>query len=189
MDTEVWLPVVWYEGLYEVSNLWRVNSLCDRQWNERILRPWDRNWYLFVVLTKDWNPKKKSVHRLVLSAFTPNLGNKPQVNHINWIKTDNRVGNLEWVTGSENTKHAFETWLSKITDNHNMRKNHPTKWKFWKDNPSSRVVLQYSKSWCFLKKWDSLSDAQRELWFMTSNITSCCQWFRKTAYWFKWKYL
>lgn len=61
------------------------------------------------------------VHRLVAKAFIPNPNNLPQIYHINGIKTDNQVGNLEWVTGAENTKRAFEKGLAKIRSNEHMQ--------------------------------------------------------------------
>ena len=61
--------------------------------------------YLSVDLCKNGNVKKTLAHRLIAETFLPNLENKPQVNHINGIKSDNRVSNLEWVTSSENQLH------------------------------------------------------------------------------------
>lgn len=57
--------------------------------------------------------KRKLIHRLVATAFIPNPYNKPQVNHIDGNKLNNSVDNLEWVTGSENTKHSYDIGFKK----------------------------------------------------------------------------
>ena len=82
--------------------------------------------YLQVGLYNNNEEKKYLVHRLVAETFLPNPDNKPEVNHKNGNKRDNRVCNLEWTTAQENTKHAFDTGLidrkgekngqSKLTD-------------------------------------------------------------------------
>ena len=111
-------------------------------------------------------------------SFSYNIYNKPQINHINWIKEDNRLENLEWATASENLKHAYETWL----------RVWPWVWKFWKDNHSSKKIIQLTTNGEFIKEWESMSLVVRELWIIQSNISSCCCWRRQTAWGFKWKF-
>lgn len=102
---EVWKDVVGYEGLYKVSNVGRVKSLKK----DMILNVKPHYWgYIIVCLTKDKEEKSKRVHRLVAEAFIQNPNNYPYINHINCIKTDNRVENLEWCTQSHNVKHNFK---------------------------------------------------------------------------------
>jgi len=80
---------------------------------EKVLKPaHDANGYLRTMLLND-NGKYDTVkvHRIIAKSFLSNPLSKPCVNHINGLKDDNRVANLEWVTRSENTKHAFKTGL------------------------------------------------------------------------------
>jgi len=72
------------------------------------LKPRIYRGYHQVVLWIDNTPYPRYVHRLVAQAFIPNPRNKPQVNHINGVKSDNRAVNLEWCTARENVIHRFE---------------------------------------------------------------------------------
>lgn len=95
----------WYEDLYIVSNIWRVMSL-NYNWTKkpRILKQQDNwLWYKFVILTKDKEPRKCYVHRLVLESIKREIWK--ECNHIDWDKSNNRVENLEYCTRSENLKH------------------------------------------------------------------------------------
>ena len=72
--------------------------------------------YEYINLCNENGNISKTIHRLVALAFIENIDNKSDVNHINGIKTDNRVENLEWATRTENNKHAYKTGLRKFTD-------------------------------------------------------------------------
>lgn len=183
---EIWKDIKWYEWKYQVSNLGKIKSFW--YWKCNLLSQWKtKYWYLTIVLVK--NIKKTfSVHRLVAEAFIPNTDNKPCVNHINWVKSDNRIENLEWVTYSENIKHSYMEWLRKVTENNNFYKKNPVRWKFWKSNWSSKKITQYSISWDFIKEWDSIMDVERELWINDSSIWKCCIWKYRHAWGFIWRF-
>lgn len=112
-----WRDIKGYEGKYQVSNLGNVKSLnFHRKNKECLLTPKiDKDGYLEIALYKNGKSKYYRIHRLVAIAFISNNENKKEVNHINGIKSDNRVDNLEWCTSSENQVHAYKTGLQKIS--------------------------------------------------------------------------
>lgn len=120
LQNEVWKDVKDYEGWYQVSNLGNVRSVdrtiiqgsrYDHEINRKIkgktIQPCSAGTeYLVVYLVKNRKRKRCYVHRLVAEAFVENPLNKPQVNHIDYNKHNNKACNLEWVTRSENMLHS-----------------------------------------------------------------------------------
>lgn len=116
---EVWKPIPGYEGLYEVSSLGRVRSVGryiryrhGLRWHEphiRAITTYCGYNYVNLCVSDNKIQKEKRflVHRLVAEAFIPNPENKRCVDHINTIRTDNRVENLRWVTHLENQKNPI----------------------------------------------------------------------------------
>lgn len=106
ISSETWKPIVGYEGIYEVSSQGRVKNAKT----ERILKTWSSglSGYTKVELSKGGKAKPFFVHRLVAEAFLPNPDKrKSQIDHINFVRTDNRVSNLEWVTPEENIRRMW----------------------------------------------------------------------------------
>lgn len=110
---------------YEVSNRGRVLSIKRRRTKGGILKPQpDERGYLHVIFVTSERRHTINVHRLVASAFIPNPGNLPCVNHIDGDKSNNYAENLEWCTHAENNRHAVRTGLNiaKGLEQHGMAK-------------------------------------------------------------------
>lgn len=102
-----------FEKLYSANEDGFIFSYYSNRYLKGVA---DKDGYLRVTLHKDKKQYNRTVHRLVLSAFIVNKTNKPEVNHINGIKDDNRLSNLEWCTASENSKHAHSLGLRPLTE-------------------------------------------------------------------------
>ena len=164
---EIWKPIMGYEGLYEVSNLGRVKRL--KKDKEFILKPIINKFgYLHVSLSKNNIVKNYRIHRLVAETFIPNPDNKPDVDHINTIRTDNRVENLRWVTKQENQN-------NELTRSH-LRNNRITK------------VVQLDLNGELIKIWDGAVDVEKDLNVSRMPIGQCCRGERKTYKGYIWMF-
>ena len=180
MNKETWKDVIGYAGLYQVSNLGRIRSLgreCDskngskQKKKARILKQeiTVHGYCRVRLFDADGNAKHYAVHRLVLSAFVGILDE--DINHINEIKTDTRLENLEYCTHKYNCNHG--TRNSKIS---NSRKGKHV-----------RPVVQLDKNGNTVRTFPSRIVAEHETGIDAGHIGSVCIGKRATAGGYKWR--
>lgn len=161
---EIWKDVVGYEGLYQVSNLGKVYSLIS---NKIIAFSKKPKGYLIVHLYKNGVDKSKHIHRLVAEAFIPNPNNYPEVNHLDGIKTNNCIDNLEWCTKKQNMEHAS--------------KNNLVSRLYGADNYRSKKVIQLDLMYNPIKIWESTGEIMRALNIPKQHISNVCNHKNKTT--------
>lgn len=177
---EIWKPIKGFEDKYEVSNYGRVKSLnrttvdCNgnvRYYKGRLLKlkPNKVRGYTAVRLYKNGKVNHIEVHRLVGIHFIPNPDNLPVINHLNTIRHNNHVDNLEWCSYGENIKHkgAFRKGREKM----------------------KKKVFQYSLDGDFIRTWNSATDIENsENEFKRSGVCHVCNGTKPTYKGFVWSY-
>lgn len=176
---EIWKDIKGYEGVYQVSNLGRVKSLPRLHkfahgyymTKEKILSPricGKQREYLAVALQIDGKTKQYKVHRLVAIAFIPNPYGYNEINHKDENKGNNKMDNLEWCTRSYNVNYG-----SRI-EKHRKALIKP--------------VVAYSKTYEFVKEFDSLVDASKFAKVDATNISRACRKEGRISGGYLWKY-
>lgn len=166
----MWKDIKDYENLYLINNVGEIKSSITN----KILKQYTpKNKYSLVSLYKNKEKTVFRVHRLMAENFIPNPYNLPQVNHINGIKTDNRVENLEWCTQEYNLRHARDSGLNKFIVNSKLG-GEASKLKLQKG-----VVGVVDGEDVF--KFNSAHDVERELKIHQSSVWQCCVGKRKSA--------
>ena len=173
MENEVWKDITNYEGLYQISNLGRIKSLkryekCGEKLrirNERFLKQRKTMGYFYVILCKNGKSKTYRTHKLVAKEFVSNPLNFLQVNHIDGNKENNFANNLEWCTCKYNIQEAYRLKLCK-----------------------TKKIKQYDLKGNYIKTWESIASASKELGLDASAITKCCKKKRNKCGNYFWQY-
>lgn len=211
-EGEEWKDIEGAEGSFMISNYGRVkaleriraNNYSKMVWPERIRKlGYNMKGYPMISLTVDC--KKVfvgAIHRLVGKAFIPNTESKPQLDHINTIKTDNRVCNLRWATNRENAynpithkkvrevngqkgvRHHTEEAKEKIRKS--MQLNNPMRGRCGSLHHNSIPVVQMTLDEIIVREWPCAKEAARVYGF---HITDCCRGKRNQCGGYKWKYI
>jgi hypothetical protein len=175
---EIWKDITGYEGLYQVSNFGNVISFKREGSKGGLLKPILSNQYYSVNLWKNGTVKMVRLHRLVCNEFKDNADCKTQINHIDGNKLNNSESNLEFVSPSENMKHAYSIGLAKP----------PMKGRFGCLNVKSKTIHQYDKNLNLIKSYESMGVAERETKCRVSGISLCANGKLETSGGYIWKF-
>lgn len=184
-----WKPVVDHEGLYEVSDCGEIKNTKTNNLLNGFL---DRGGYKKVLLSKNGKKQLFFIHRLVAQAFIPNPENKPCVDHIDTIRTNNDVLNLRWVSHKENSnnelsiKHYSDAktkwwkdesrhkWMSesKVGEkNPRWGKKEPKEITDKRTKQLEKPIYQYDLNMNLIKKYDCVKSAAEENGFDRSCLS------------------
>lgn len=181
-DIEEWRPVRITDGKYVVSNFGNIGRVIAKTNTIKLLKCHiDLDGYRVVNFSG--YKQNNRVARIVAIEFIPNQDNKPCVDHIDTIRTNDLVSNLKWSTYTENANNPL-TKLHRV----GMQNGEKSVWfgVINGDSPSSYSICQYDLRSNFIKEWDCAMRVERELGYSHQEIGKCVLGKNKSAYGFLW---
>lgn len=180
-NKEIFKDILGFEGMYQVSNLGRVKSCRRLRSDGRLVEECImkqltiKKGYKRISLYKDNKNRSFLVHRLVAMAFIPNEKNLPQIDHINYDTSDNRVENLRWCTARQNVHYCMENGRRYIITP--------------EVSPNCRRVAKLDMQGKEMEIYHSLGEAHRQNPKSSiSKISAVCRGERKSSGGFKWEF-
>lgn len=188
MEGEIWKDIKGFEGIYQVSNLGRIKSFRSNKnyfykdkKKFKILRGTIMNNGYRIVTLVSMTGKHSFclVHRLVAEAFIPNPLNKKDVDHINTIRTDNKVSNLRWATRKENCMNPI-TYRRTCADRRKRAKR-------GRDNTNAKPIYQYNRDMNLIGSYISVREASEATGIKMRRIDHAARGEQTQAGGFIWK--
>lgn len=199
-DKEIWFPIPGYEDLYECSTHSRIRSMpriVKSRYGTNYIRPprllkvqTSTTGYKVVSLTqKDGQIKQYKVHRFIAMHFIPNPENKPYIDHINTIRTDNRIENLRWVTHKENCNNIISKKKMSKGTKKSMAKRLDSRIRL-NSKKKERPVVQLTLDGKFVNQYKSVREAERAFNTGGGAISCCCRNIKgfESSCGYKWMY-
>lgn len=201
MSKEIWKDIKGYEGFYQISNMGQVRSLDriieysdgrKRKFKGTIIKSrLNSKGYFIVGIAINQKVKTIGIHKLVAEHFIDNPNCLPWINHIDGIKTNNNIENLEWVTPKENFEHAIKMGLHKyiqdfVGKTYFKGKKHTEEARVkMRQNHGSKVrVINLDDN----KSFNSTIEAAEYYNLCGSHITAACKGKLKTHGGYRWAY-